>query len=79
MWQLAWAHPKFGSVLASCSYDKKVIIWKETNKTWSQIYEYKEHESSGIFYELSIFYFFNCDGKIDCLLLGYLVCVPLLH
>ena len=24
VWQLAWAHPKFGTILASCSYDKKV-------------------------------------------------------
>ncbi len=29
VWQVAWAHPKFGSILASCSYDGKVIIWKE--------------------------------------------------
>lgn len=26
---MAWAHPKFGSLLASCSYDGTVIIWKE--------------------------------------------------
>ena len=24
VWQVAWAHPKFGSILASCSYDRKV-------------------------------------------------------
>ncbi len=24
VWQLAWAHPKFGQILASCSYDRKV-------------------------------------------------------
>ncbi|KAL9454932.1 hypothetical protein AB3S75_007360 [Citrus x aurantiifolia] len=29
VWQVAWAHPKFGSILASCSYDGQVIIWKE--------------------------------------------------
>ncbi|KDN35578.1 WD40 repeat-like protein [Tilletiaria anomala UBC 951] len=29
VWQVAWAHPKFGSILASCSYDGKVIIWKD--------------------------------------------------
>lgn len=28
VWQVAWAHPKFGSVLASASYDGKVLIWK---------------------------------------------------
>ncbi|MED6218332.1 Protein transport protein S13 A [Stylosanthes scabra] len=29
VWQAAWAHPKFGSLLASCSYDGRVILWKE--------------------------------------------------
>lgn len=32
VWQLAWAHPKFGTVLASCSYDGKVIIWKKQSQ-----------------------------------------------
>lgn len=26
VWQVAWAHPKFGSYLASCSYDGQVIL-----------------------------------------------------
>ena len=29
VWQVAWAHPTFGDILASCSYDGKVIIWKD--------------------------------------------------
>lgn len=29
VWQIAWAHPKFGTILASCSYDRKVIIWRK--------------------------------------------------
>jgi protein transport protein SEC13 len=29
VWQVAWAHPKFGSYLASGSYDGSVIVWKE--------------------------------------------------
>lgn len=49
MWQLAWAHPMYGSLLASCGYDKKVIIYKETNGTWGKIYEYDGFESSGKF------------------------------
>lgn len=47
VWQLAWAHPMFGNMLASCGYDRKVIIWKETNGTWGKLYEYaKSHDSS---------------------------------
>jgi len=47
IWQIAWAHPKFGSILASCSYDKKVCIWKETStNNWTKVYEYDKHESS---------------------------------
>jgi len=45
VWQVAWAHPKFGNLLASCSYDRKVIIWKEAGE-WSKLYEYCNHESS---------------------------------
>jgi len=41
VWKVAWAHPKFGmnrsSVVASCSYDMKVIVWKETNPGQWQI------------------------------------------
>eukprot|EP01084_Bolivina_argentea_P067267 122535_1 len=32
VWKLSWAHPKFGTILASCGYDRQVIIWK-LNKT----------------------------------------------
>ncbi|XP_065829904.1 protein SEC13 homolog [Oscarella lobularis] len=46
VWQVSWAHPKFGNVLASCSYDRKVIIWKETDQDWSKLYEYSSHDSS---------------------------------
>lgn len=33
VWQVQWAHPKFGSILASCGYDRNVIIWKEQDPT----------------------------------------------
>jgi protein transport protein SEC13 len=46
VWQIAWAHPKFGNLLASCSYDRKVIIWKETNGQWHKYHEYLNHDSS---------------------------------
>ncbi|KAI0791245.1 protein transporter SEC13 [Abortiporus biennis] len=51
VWQVAWAHPKFGHILASCSYDGKVIIWKEQEgqagpSGWSKIKEHSLHVSS---------------------------------
>lgn len=27
--KLAWAHPEFGQLLASCSFDRSVKIWEE--------------------------------------------------
>jgi len=47
VWQLAWAHPVYGSVLATCGYDRKVILWKEQDSGWAKIYEYSNHDSSG--------------------------------
>lgn len=32
VWMCTWAHPKFGVMLASCSFDQKVIIWKESEQ-----------------------------------------------
>jgi len=47
VWQVAWAHPKFGTLLASCSYDRKVVIWKETSpNNWKVNYEFKELQQS---------------------------------
>jgi len=46
VWQVCWAHPKFGSLIASCSYDRKVFIWKESSSnSWNKIFEFA-HESS---------------------------------
>lgn len=46
VWQVAWAHPKFGALLASCSYDGRVIVWKETASGWIRAKEHKGHDSS---------------------------------
>lgn len=47
VWQATWAHPKFGSLLASCSYDGKVIIWKEGSQNeWSQAHVFDDHKAS---------------------------------
>lgn len=55
VWQIAWAHPKYGHILASCSYDGKVLIWKEqqgqgnASSTWIKIKEHTLHTASGIY------------------------------
>eukprot|EP01032_Pedospumella_encystans_P021406 gene21406-24282_t len=47
VWQVAWAHPKFGSVLASCSYDGTVAIYREApQNSWQKVYDHKFHDSS---------------------------------
>lgn len=40
VWQVAWAHPKFGPILASASYDGKVFIWKDSGNAQSQASAY---------------------------------------
>lgn len=47
VWQVQWAHPRFGSLLASCGYDRRVIVWKESPaNVWTKVYEYNGHEAS---------------------------------
>jgi len=48
VWQLSWAHPKFGTILASCSFDGGVLIHRETRPLdWQILYAGRQlHESS---------------------------------
>jgi len=47
VWQLAWAHPEFGNILASCSYDRQVFVWKEhVAAQWGLVHKYIGHEGS---------------------------------
>jgi len=52
VWQVAWAHPKYGHILASCSYDGKVLIWKEQQVqgagvgSWTKVKEHTLHTAS---------------------------------
>ncbi|CAM9323691.1 unnamed protein product, partial [Phaeothamnion confervicola] len=47
VWQVAWAHPKFGVLLASCSYDSQVILHRESPPgVWTPIHTHRFHESS---------------------------------
>ena len=29
VFEVAWAHPKFGNILASCGFDNNIIFWQE--------------------------------------------------
>ena len=31
VWKLQWAHPQYGRILASCSFDRTIAIWEELN------------------------------------------------
>lgn len=48
VWQVSWAHPKFGVILASCSFDGSVLIHRETRpRDWSLLHAARNlHESS---------------------------------
>lgn len=47
VWQLDWSHPEHGNLLASCSYDRQVIIWKEdADGHWEKVKQYAGHDSS---------------------------------
>ncbi|TFA98136.1 hypothetical protein CCMA1212_010132 [Trichoderma ghanense] len=49
VWCVAWAHPKYGNILASAGYDGKVFIWKEQgtqNSQWQRIYDFPLHKAS---------------------------------
>ena len=47
MWRVQWSHPRFGPILASCGYDKQVLLWKETSpKQYNVIYAFTKHTKS---------------------------------
>uniref|UniRef100_A0AC34QU84 Protein SEC13 homolog n=1 Tax=Panagrolaimus sp. JU765 TaxID=591449 RepID=A0AC34QU84_9BILA len=47
VWQVSWAHPQLGpNTIATCSHDRKAIVWRELNGKWQKSYEYKQHKAS---------------------------------
>lgn len=51
VWAVAWAHPSFGTILASAAYDGKVFIWKHDpnnsyGASWTRIKDHALHTAS---------------------------------
>lgn len=41
VWEIAWAHPRWGTLLASCGYDGLVLVHRETDaNTWEEAYRF---------------------------------------
>lgn len=48
VWQVTWSHPRYGSLIASCGYDRRVVVSREVSPgVWVTVYKYEEHGSSG--------------------------------
>ncbi|EGR34786.1 WD repeat protein, partial [Ichthyophthirius multifiliis] len=67
IWKIDWAHPHFGNILASCSYDKNVAVHKEQQlnnqqKIWETIWK-KELEGSINYIQFSPY---ECGFNIAC-------------
>eukprot|EP00474_Spongospora_subterranea_P008926 CRZ09384.1 hypothetical protein [Spongospora subterranea] len=46
VWSVAWSHPQYESLLASCSYDGRVIIWKQEGPSWNRIFSSDSAQTS---------------------------------
>jgi protein transport protein SEC13 len=47
IYKLSWSHPSYGPILASCGFDKKVILFKlNINSQLEKLYEYEMHDNS---------------------------------
>ena len=49
VWEVAWAHPQYGTVLASCSYDGTVLVFKEDGPgRWSVVHKFAPEASQPV-------------------------------
>eukprot|EP01086_Lenisia_limosa_P015434 TRINITY_DN4938_c0_g1_i2.p1 TRINITY_DN4938_c0_g1~~TRINITY_DN4938_c0_g1_i2.p1 ORF type:complete len:252 (-),score=36.74 TRINITY_DN4938_c0_g1_i2:128-883(-) len=46
IWQCAWSHPKFGSLIATCSFDRTVCIWSLADSKPQQVFKHDKHTAS---------------------------------
>jgi len=55
--KVKWAHPDFGSIIATCSYDKSVIIWEEPKLNYTLVngvLQPKENENNSWIYKTKL-------------------------
>jgi nucleoporin SEH1 len=41
VWKVTWAHPEFGQVIATCSFDRTAAVWEEipgSNQSQGEIF-----------------------------------------
>lgn len=48
VWKVTWAHPEFGQVLATCSFDRTAAVWEEIGKVISK-FEVRPIQGSQLF------------------------------
>merc|ERR1712098_1003221 len=53
VWQVAWAHPRFGSILATCSYDRRVVIWSKESDASTQWIQKELHSFEDVVWHVS--------------------------
>ena len=72
VWRVNWAHPEFGQVLATCSFDRTVGVWEEQG-------ELRPHEVifSKLKYILQLSCQYHCGAFMSVLLLVSL-CIGIL-
>ncbi|KAK4536295.1 hypothetical protein CDCA_CDCA08G2320 [Cyanidium caldarium] len=56
VWQVAWAHPKFGTLLATCGWDGRAVLWAAAGSdaqptarlNFQVVYEYTAHQPASV-------------------------------
>ena len=41
VWKVTWAHPEFGQIVATCSFDRTAVIWEEVRQFKAKINQSK--------------------------------------
>lgn len=46
VWCVTFSHPKHGTLLASSSFDGRIIIWRENQSTFTRFHDFAQHTAS---------------------------------